>query len=52
MFGYMISWESKGINIDCERLNHLRFAHDNIILIAEDGHKLEEMLNDLITESN
>ena len=46
-----ISWENEGININGERLNHLRFA-DDIILIAEDGHKLEEMLNDLSTASN
>ena len=46
-----ISWESKGINIDGERSNHLRFA-DDIILIAEDGNQLEEMLNNLSTDSN
>ena len=46
-----ISWESKGINIDGESINHLRLA-DDIILIAEDSHKVEEMLNDLSTESN
>nr|XP_054765176.1 uncharacterized protein LOC129271950 [Lytechinus pictus] len=46
-----LDWESTGLNIEGECLHHLRFA-DDIFLITDDGHKLENMLNDLNTESN
>ena len=46
-----LDWGSKGVNIDGERLNPLRFA-DDIVLLTEDGQDLEEMMNDLNAESN
>ena len=45
-----IDWEGKGININGEYLNHLRFA-DDIILISETPEELQIMLNDLNRES-
>jgi len=46
-----IDWDCKGININGEHLNHLRFA-DDIVLITDDVNDLEEMLNQLNDESN
>ena len=45
-----LEWDSKGININGERLNHLRFA-DDIVLISTNGEEIEEMLNQLNKES-
>ena len=45
-----MDWEGKGININGEYLNHLRFA-DDIILISETPEELQVMLNDLNRES-
>ena len=45
-----LDWDNKGIRIDGEYLNHLRFA-DDIVLIAESVEELQEMLNDLNRES-
>ena len=45
-----LSWENKGINIDGENLNHLRFA-DDIVLISENPDELQAMLSDLNKES-
>ena len=43
-------WERKGINIDGEYLNHLRFA-DDISNTTEAPTELQQMLNDLNRES-
>ncbi|XP_045446920.1 uncharacterized protein LOC123655128 [Melitaea cinxia] len=45
-----LDWESKGIKIDGELLNHLRFA-DDIVVFAESATELESMLNELTIES-
>ena len=42
-----LDWEDKGVNINGEDLNNLRFA-DDVILIEKSFTKLEEMLNDPI----
>ena len=44
------SWETKGVCINGEYLNNLRFA-DDIVLIAETANDLQEMLSDLNRES-
>jgi len=41
-----LDWETKGIKIDGESLNHLRFA-DDIILFASNFEDLQEMLQEL-----
>ena len=41
-----LDWERKGLNINGEYLNHLRFAND-IILISETAEDLQEMVSDL-----
>jgi hypothetical protein len=46
-----LKWKDKGININGERLNHLRFA-DDVILLAESFEELSEMLCELDEESN
>ena len=38
-----INWKDKGINVNGERLRHLRFA-DDIVIIANNFHKMESML--------
>lgn len=48
IFGKLIR-ETNGIHIDKERLNHLRFAGD-FILIAETAEELREMLFDMRKE--
>ena len=46
-----LEWETKhGINIDGQRLTHLRFA-DDIILTSSSAKDLETMLRDLDTVS-
>jgi endonuclease/exonuclease/phosphatase family metal-dependent hydrolase len=45
-----LSWDNKGILINGERLNHLRFA-DDIVLISNSCEEAEEMLNGINTES-
>ncbi|KAI5743164.1 hypothetical protein M8J77_015214 [Diaphorina citri] len=41
-----LNWERKGIEINTEYLNHLRFA-DDIVVISSKADELEEMLKDL-----
>ena len=43
-------WDQYGLNIDGEKLNHLKFA-DDVILIATNMEEAERMLNDLNRES-
>ena len=45
-----LSWEHKGIKIDGEFLNHLRFA-DDIIIFANRVEELQQMLIDLSKKS-
>ena len=42
----MLKWDNKGITINGEKLNHLRFAN-NIVLISNNGEEVKEMLNEL-----
>jgi len=44
-----LNWDNKGITINGEQLNHLRFA-DDIVLIGN-SEETEEMLNELNRES-
>ena len=41
-----VNWEGKGLKINGEYLNHLRFA-DDIILVSETAEDLQDMLSDL-----
>ena len=41
-----LNWNKKGSNIDCEYLNNLRFADDNILLL-EEPQELQNMLTEL-----
>ena len=41
-----LGWNGRGININGQYLSHLRFA-DDIVIMAETLHDLEEMLNGL-----
>jgi hypothetical protein len=41
-----IDWTEKGINVNGERFNHLRFA-DDIIIITDNLNNIESMLKDL-----
>lgn len=45
-----MDWSEKGINIDGERLNHLRFA-DDIVLISNNLQDLQIMISDLNNHS-
>ena len=45
-----LNWEEMGIKIDGQMLNNLRFA-DDIVLVSEDPGELQEMLEQLNTES-
>ncbi len=45
-----MNWEGKGIKINGEFLNNLRFA-DDVVLISQDGEELKEMPNYLAKES-
>ena len=46
-----LNWENKGLKIDGEYLNHLRFA-DDIFLCTETPQEVEMMLQELCEESN
>ena len=46
-----LDWENTGIVVNGERLNHLRFA-DDIVLISSSGTKMEQMLNQLSNTSH
>lgn len=46
-----LEWKDKGIMVNGKRLNHLRFA-DDIVLITDDLREMEEMANELRTESS
>ncbi|XP_037782019.1 uncharacterized protein LOC119578522 [Penaeus monodon] len=46
----VLPWENKGLEIDGERLNHLRFA-DDIIVFASTVAELQQMLKELNRES-
>ncbi|CAB3228197.1 unnamed protein product [Arctia plantaginis] len=45
-----LEWEDIGLNINGQKLNHLRFA-DDLILFSEDSRRLERMLQQLAEES-
>lgn len=45
-----LHWENKGIHIDGEYLNHLKFA-DDIVIISHSTEEATDMLNDLNTKS-
>lgn len=45
-----LDWSDYGLRVDGEKLNHLRFA-DDIVLITETTADAERMLNELNTES-
>lgn len=45
-----LQWDHEGLNINGEKLNHLRFA-DDLILFAECPIKLEQMLQQLSDQS-
>ncbi|GBP81979.1 Intraflagellar transport protein 80 homolog [Eumeta japonica] len=45
-----LEWEYMGLNINGEKLNHLRFA-DDLILFSENSKGLEKMLQQLSDES-
>jgi hypothetical protein len=46
-----LKWDNKGIEINGDLLNHLRFADDNL-LICSSGEELQDMLKQLDTESS
>ncbi|RVE54059.1 hypothetical protein evm_001182 [Chilo suppressalis] len=45
-----LNWKGRGININGERISHLRFA-DDIVIMAETLQDLQQMLNDLADSS-
>jgi hypothetical protein len=45
-----LDWDNKGISINGERLNHLRFA-DDIVLISTNANEISDMLNQLNDKS-
>ena len=45
-----LDWDNKGININGEHLNNLRFA-DDIVLFSETGEELQQMMEDINRES-
>ncbi|RVE40475.1 hypothetical protein evm_014875 [Chilo suppressalis] len=45
-----LNWKRHGININGERISHLRFA-DDIVIMAETLQDLQQMLNDLADSS-
>lgn len=46
-----LKWENKGIKVNKEHLNHLRFA-DDIVLISESAKELQDMVSALVRESS
>ena len=46
-----LDWKEEGISINGERLSHLRFA-DDVVVVAETMGDLERMINDLAKESS
>ena len=44
-----IDWSDKGILVDGEYLNHLRFA-DDILILSHTPEELQEMIHDLAEE--
>ena len=45
-----LTWETRGVMIDCEYLSRLRFA-DDILIHANTPHELQQMLQELADES-
>ena len=45
-----LTWDTRGLKIDGEYLNHLRFA-DDILICANTPHELQLMLQALADES-
>lgn len=45
-----LKWEERGIKIEAEKLNNLRFA-DNVVVVAENFEELELMLKELTQKS-
>ena len=45
-----LTWETRGLKIDCEYRSHLRFA-DDILICANTSHELQQMLRELPDES-
>ena len=45
-----LDWQSKGIVVDGERLNHLRFA-DDLLIISHQPRELQSMMQELDRES-
>ena len=45
-----LDWDNKGLNINGEHINNLRFA-DDIVLFSDSGEELQQMMEDLNRES-
>jgi hypothetical protein len=45
-----LAWDGRGVNINGEKLNNLRFA-DDIVLMSNDVAEMQEMLNELNQQS-
>jgi len=46
-----LSWEDKGVNIDGERLTHLRFA-DDIVIVSDNIGDAKQMLEEMVRASS